>query len=61
VVLAGAECVRPQHDVLQVAHHGLDQGGQRLPLQGLQEGLVKVLGGVPVARVKAIVAERLVR
>lgn len=61
MVLAGAECTRPQHDVLEVAHHGLYQGGQSLTLQGLQKGLVEVLCGVAMARVEAVMAKCLAR
>lgn len=42
-----------------MAHHGFYEGGQSLPLQGLQEGLVEVLRGVAMTRVEAVVAKRL--
>lgn len=59
MVLGRTESVRPQHDVLKVAHHRLNQRGQSVTLQGLQEGLVEVLCGVSVARVETVVAKRL--
>lgn len=61
VVLAGAECIRSQHDILEVAHHCLYQGGQSLTLQRLQKCLVEVLCGVAMARVEAVMAKSLMR
>ena len=56
---AGPDRVWIQHDVLQVAHHGVNQGGQGLSLQRLQEGLVQVLCGVAMARIKAVMSKGL--
>ena len=42
-----------------MAHHGVDQGGQGLSLQRLQEGLVQVLCGMAMARIKAVMSKGL--
>lgn len=51
-----ARALRPQGD-LQVLHHGLGEGGQRVALQRLGESALDVLGGVSVAGVNAPVPE----
>lgn len=56
---AGFEHVGLQHDGLQVFHHVFDERGKSVALQSLQEGLVKVLGGVAMPRVHVFVTKRL--